>query len=708
MSAIPKLFRYVGPRLIKRAGRAINEDPSTWQTEVARAISNDHPYVDLEGSKIKMMQASPEEKKASGLIALKSGAAIHFSIRPESVRGKPELDSIEIMLDRGRLRHLNEQSYREAANNEPSKLDQNPSKNYSNPGTSNPYIGGMTGDQSPIGGHAHSQGILNSNFAHSIRNASGGVLGRFMTNSDMLARLDASLKQLNGLSQSAQMYGLHEAIGGNPKLHDSSIDEVPNAFILIRDTPSAHIMIFPNKERVSISTRELMDRLGDAFYPTMKAISLMGYAVVQNYVKMNSIDVDRLRMNTPAIQDQGWYNVSTGHPGFFQHRLKAYFCPNQISLDGSTMRKGIIFDNRGLWAEDCHCPFYGTKTYPPLIQGLGVRGQGTMWDLDRQAADGRGDHLDAMRAKNVVGPGGHAILFFEALGAATRPIKITRMADVIGAHPIIEGVTHTGEMVTMCLLDHISRPTRMDKVGLLAGANGLGYALPADVEFIWVNPTPIKLNDELVESTGAENLIGDMERAKTIKFAHIDETLWLMDKERFIDRHDLLCKIAHMGVPHNVLAKVASLKTGEEYQVKLYDPEEPVRMQKQASSEKMQRLVYNKPHLEHTLRWFAKAANEAAQGADQVAQQQPDAFDSTTVDGLLAMQFASTDTMVEIVKSESDFEEVEDKVAKMLLAAREGRTSLDEDGLVRALRGMGEANRAISQLKLELEVEGVL
>jgi hypothetical protein len=77
--------------------------------------------------------------------------------------------------------------------------------------------------------------------------------------------------------------------------------------------------------------------------------------------------------------------------------------------------------------------------------------------------------------------------------------------------------------------------------------------------------------------------------------------------------------------------------------------------------------------------------------------------DPRVMDRILSLQFVSDETLEELVDAEPLFEEVEDKVAKLLMAARQGEDSINEKATQRALKGIGMARNSLANLAVELE-----
>jgi hypothetical protein len=73
------------------------------------------------------------------------------------------------------------------------------------------------------------------------------------------------------------------------------------------------------------------------------------------------------------------------------------------------------------------------------------------------------------------------------------------------------------------------------------------------------------------------------------------------------------------------------------------------------------------------------------------------------MDSALSLQLVSSENLDKVIEAEPNFMEVEDKLARMLVAARGGEAAIDERGVSRALKGMGDAIRSLKTLRMAME-----
>lgn len=750
------LFRK--PRQLKTAGRKINEDPNTWQAEVARSIANDHPYVSLEGSKIKFNNQDTEQQRAHGAVVFKNGSGAMFFIRPEPLRGKPELDPIDILFHQGRLRHLNEQSYSEAMSADPNLLDKDKAKNYGQPSSGNAYVGKDTGDQSPMSTYGNPAQMLGGPGLQSVRTASC-LTGKIITNEDMLARLDRTLLQFTGLAQTAEIFGLKDAIyaSGEQAMRDTRGG--PSGAMLSR-IGLKFFITYPNGDRKYVTIDDLKAQLGPNFKPIMERVMSHGRVPIQTNVQLESVDAKGLRGVMPKITSNGTHHVRID--GDVTVPMRVY--TKIIGFDGGVGSKLLAYHPSGMWLTadeldglkttedelysnlDSEGPYrYKDKTskgrmyrgdsYMSSIDNAGSQGVestlrvneggsggglGGYWgtSLEPNAPAGLhshmcNEHIKQYAERNLMPPvkpgiGAHFILQFPELDMVTMPFVLTSVREMPNSkYPLFICKDISGKVFGYRLYDSIGRPMRapLDETRGW-GVNGPVYMVPA-------NSSPIPVASNPIEVVKYSVLPPDVQE---VKLARIGPGYWSIDGHTVRNHDQFVAMVADLGFKSEVIQKCASLKPDEEYSVYVKNAEiiadatgvrAVVKSANSAMAGKLRKIAGNSK-VASLLESFKRAAGEVAQGGDQVAKDAPEAFDAKTIDGLLMMQFADQDTMIEIVQAAPLFEDVENKVAQMLMAARTGKEMLDEEGLTRALRGMGDANKALSMLRLELEVEGVL
>jgi len=743
---------------VKEAGKAINEDPATWNTEVAKAMANEHSYASLQGAQIKMQRTDPGKGTAFGAIVFPNGSGAFFSIRPEPTRGKPELDPIDVLYDPAekRLMHFNRTSYGRVSDTSPSVVERNENQNYAPPGGNpNPYIGQQTGDVSPLPyGVASNQG-LSGGSSTNMRMASCGLISKFVQSDEYLARLNDSLSNFSGLSRAAEIYGLKDSLGpvGMPR----SVITGRGSNIVITRHGMKFWVHFENGLKKPITTHEIEALAGSSrFHDAMQQLMASNRIILENNTVLETVDMHSLESHIPTIEVSGPHYVQIS--GDVSIPMQVY--TETIGFDGTQAQKTIAFHADGVWIlsdllkgvpcakaclytsvmingnqdgarervakdfnkpnepfvggfrfigsnnkEDRHIPQEGAASMKGFYGGYRERGYETLQLLKGFCSE----------KPSPMAPGHWHILNLPSLNSATLPFKIVRYQEIKDDYPLVICESLNGKKFAFKNSDSIGRPQfTSHREGALWGLDMPVYLVPSAGTMVWVcGPTPLKITDSSYMQEGTtfkyddpDDKLRSMLKLKVVKTA---SDAWLVNGEQANNELHMFAKIAANKLGEEVALRASVMEVGEELDLRYKiastfsgSPEIAL------SSEQKKKLVKVAGRLGDVFRRFRKAANDLAEGADQTTKENPEAFNSETIDGILSMQVADQDTMIKIVESESEFKRVEHHIAQLLMAARAGKESLNEKGLARALRGIGEANQAISQIKIELQSEGVL
>jgi len=151
---------------------------------------------------------------------------------------------------------------------------------------------------------------------------------------------------------------------------------------------------------------------------------------------------------------------------------------------------------------------------------------------------------------------------------------------------------------------------------------------------------------------------------------------------------ELRMKLAMHGVDDEVLVDVMSMKEGQEK--KLYGLK--------YVAEKAKKEPETIPSGE--LGSLKVAAEEALKAVDEADDAKSD---PQVLDAVLSLQFVSEESLRDLLGADQLFEEVEDKLSRLLLASRQGEKSIHEQGVARALKGIGEAQKSLKTLAIELD-----
>lgn len=662
------LYR-IKPKLTKVAGRRISPNPQQWGADIIKSMRQDHPYADLAGASVEFRDADPDSGTAYGTIALSPNASVIFSIRPDTVQRKPELDPLDILVEKGRYRSLTEPAYREAMTASApgaATQPQNEQQRYSPPPQSNPYVGDMTGDVSPL--EAGNLGLSNVARVGTSRTASsGGLTPGLVVQRDTLGRLLNTLANYPHLSRAADAYGLKQSIvlaGAN--LLTGPEEHAPDAVLITKGPGLSFIVKFPNGESRACSRIDLEGMFMSATPQVMRQVMRHGMATVRAIAELGSVDLDSLSIQSPALIEAGTYNLDDGC-GCGTRRMEVV--KTVLDVDGR------VIDDKMWHAFD---PVTGAYLAPQAV----LRGMKTQPCYDGIVTDERKAAPGLTR------------FWFKELRALSPIIKVEKMIEVPGKDAIFIAQNVASKMrFGWRFVESLARPVPMPP----SEARNYGldvplYLMPVTAEMIPVMPSP-----DILESTSALK-VAQQER-EAVELRRISAHEWSVQGQSRNATDDLILKLACRGVPEARLLELWAAPAGHTDKLWLPRVAEPEAV-KVASKRRYSVEVHR------TIGELQKSAQEVAAGVDQAMGQGAPAVDPRTLDSVLALQLVSDENLLEILQAEPLFAEAEDKIARLVLAARLGKDTLDEDGLTRALRGMGSVHKALQILRVEQEQMG--
>lgn len=672
-----ELFRPKYRPMEKTAGTKISQNPQQWPAEVQKALASQHPYIDDQEVDLKMNYLDPEEKRAFGAVIVHGKVAVLFSIRPGEQTGRVELDPLDVMFvpnedgSDGQFRHINEDSFREATRqDEVGDVYPESDDPYSKLPPGNEYIGDMTGDVTPLewSGYPNSFGGSGA-----MRTAGCGLLSKVLKKDQDIDQLIRLLDTHNGVNRAATALGLRDSLAAL----EPEGDKQENPFdtsgaVQIRRDKSNHMFVdFDKGGTQPISSVELKEILQERFQGVMRKVMKDGWAIIRDFPTVRSAEVPAFSVMPTEVEKGGWYRVVT-KGGDMEPAL---VCTQMCDFDGQTIRSQKIISPEGKYDEG--------RVY------TGVSTQERQYPIGEVRSGAKGCFLD------------------ESSGyVATPNIKIKRTTTMPDEGTVVIATRmDTMEDIGLVMVDNLLRPQRVMPDDYPRGVvPENAYYFPRCFQFL-----ETKGSLKGLDASETENLkkVQDKRPVATLRknagWYHLagDIQGGSVNEPRMLEPQ-MRMKLASLGVDDYVIKKAAKMDEGQ-LELRGLRPSR-FRAPKTASlsirEAAKQSLVTRR-----ALNEFEKSAAEAMAGYDEAMQaENPDPLeDPQTLDAILSLQFISDETLEEISDSDNLLEMTEDKLAKMLMAARQGEKSIHEKGVQRALQGVGEARKSLKTLQIELD-----
>lgn len=137
----------------KIAGHKLPANAQMWQTEVTKYLASQHPYLDLSQISISFKNLDPVKGAAVGSVSIPDHEiVVPVIISRPGPGADPELKPMDVFLHKGKAHHLSPRSIQQLAHDPQIGTPAPRSTAQGGPRSmgSNPYIGDMTGDASPL------------------------------------------------------------------------------------------------------------------------------------------------------------------------------------------------------------------------------------------------------------------------------------------------------------------------------------------------------------------------------------------------------------------------------------------------------------------------------------------------------------------------------------------------------------------------------
>jgi len=672
---------YTTPEMEKVAGTPLPDDYKQWRSEVLKALVSQHSYIDPSQTKIVFQDVDPEEHTAWGFIIIgDKKAAVLFSIRPNQDTNNVELDPLDVMFADGSFQYLNEDSLHAAIDSQHAGRvypETTQEEEYGNAPSENEYVGDMTGDVTPLeySGYPAAYGG-----PRAMSMASCGALSRVVRDQTDVSQLFNLLSNYDGVNAAAEAVGLDDSLE-NLKSGVKPPHTGTNLVHVVQKEDGQLMVVFQDGESRSISITDIKEMFPEDFRNILRRVLGRGWAIIRDFPTVKSVEAPVLDTMPAPLEEGGWCRLVDTDG----EKTNGVVAMRMMDFDGQTIRKqkAVTEDNE----------------YTTGKALLGVR-----------MSEDPDDH--PMVGSDLT-PGTTGCFCDESFTPTMTPnIKINHVSEMPDEPTLVSATRlDTGEEIGLVVSSGMTQPRKVDsrfQSDYDAIPNPC-YYLPEHMLFLEVSPGEIELADKgkqnsiqntdkrsetkLFKNANRYSLVGETEHGD-IEFQHMDEV-------------ECRTKLARLGADDYAIEQC--MEMGDQSEQTLYGLRVHDRFKVASADSPIEQLPDDVVQ-KHVTR-LKEAANAAIEGANAVLNEQvggkqegtPDMQDNDSLNAILSLQFVSEETLDELVQSLPLFEEVEDRLAKMLMAARQGEDTIQEKPVQRALRGLGEAKNSLRMLAVELK-----
>lgn len=646
------MFKIKQKKMTKTAGTPLPKDTRTWPSEVLKGVVNQHPYIDASKINLSFSNLDPESG-ASGVVRIDKKAAVPFYIRENKITGKKELDPLDVVYDGEKYQSLDEVSYasvQDSANSIGKLVDKSQAPN------KNKYVGDQTGDVTPL------EWTPQMPFGPGkMSTASCGITTSMLRNHHDMARLKSLLASHSGINSVLSDIGIGGPLESMMNESSESLSPKENT-VYIRPYANASTFTVTHTDGVTkiVNIGDLRRMLADDFPTAVRQVRSNGYYLYSNLPRAKSSDVGGIpwmNVSTPVTLS-GRYMTGSGRRFVFS---------NVIDFDGTNvLGMQLAVDEN-------------TRSYARGEKFVG-------YPVNQMPED---DLLPEASKYDVIVEGSKGVFAYVSNGVAvcTRPFVVESVVELPGLSDNAMVVSSsTGLKIGLVPLSDIIRPQEI-RPEMLAPYRGIlpvkSYYIPTHMTFLFLgdNETIADLGAlkfsrpevTLHKNAGTFSIVGKLESGRLINMSRVSE-------------EDAVVKMASFGASEKTINKVIHARDGESLKAYgLLDPEADVEV-KVASVD---------------LSEFRKLAADALKAVDESIA--GGAADAQVADAVVSMQFIDDENLQEVIGSDNIFAECEDKLARMLLASRQGESSIEEVGVQKALKGLGAARRSLKKLAIELD-----
>jgi hypothetical protein len=650
-----------------------------WQTEISKHLASQHPYLELDDLQINFRQMDAVKGAAVGAVVIPDKEiAIPIIIERPGPGADPELKPLDVFLHKGAAKHLNPQNIKTVTHNP--QIGEAVSNQTAGGGPramgSNPYIGDLTGDASPLEYSGQASPFAGPFDAFSVKAASHShvealcKLGYMHPNdlTNFRQMLATNPQVLQGSSNNLQLIELLMRYKQPAAIPSAPNVLRPNIVQVWRDPMGALSYKFSGGQESKTSRAELQKILGDKFNEAMAKVDSVGSYMLAEEVFQASWDTARPKSEIKPITEDGLYMVS----GRSKETYHGFVCQKVMRLNGESLplKLFVTVDGRYAMAGD----LFGVK-------------------LTRK------NRLPARAPTS--GQTGVFVSYIHGTPVATVPLRINGVITVptddenktMTIFNVADPVT--GELFSAIPQDGVLGFQRMLEIEPTAMSQTRGdvYYIPKDVDWVSINqPVDVaKSSDQL------EKVSTFLEEKSITELAFNGSGFYLsaeFDKEASFEFADVSRPQARellfsMGMAHedveNALGHVRDHR-GMEGSLKIaglnFPQSRGYRIEEKESewipSKETEQVIFSmRPDVD-----MLKAAAQA---------------DGESLDAMLSLHFVTPQNIRYFVDHIDTFEDVVSRLAALLVSVRLGMKHVNEQAVKDAMEGL---SRVVSQLRL--------
>jgi hypothetical protein len=340
-----------------------------WQTEITKYLASQHPYLELENITINFKRLDAVKGAAVGTVAIpEKEISIPIIIGRPGPGADPELHPMDVFLHEGKAHHLNPRSLQQLAHDPQIGVPAPLSSAQGGPRSigSNPYIGDMTGDASPLEYSGQSSPFAGPFDAFSVKAAELRETGSLVEDMAKLGYLHpndltnfrrmlaTNPQMLQGSSNNLNLIELLMRYK-KPAALPSTPDVVrPNVVQVHRDPMTGELFyMFSGGAATKTTKAELRTILGDKYNDAMAKVNAVGSYIIAEEVNQATWEPTKtMGSEARPITGDGIYMVrgkgNDSYHGFVAQkvmRLNGESLPVKlfVSRDGRYALSGELF-----------------------------------------------------------------------------------------------------------------------------------------------------------------------------------------------------------------------------------------------------------------------------------------------------------------------------------------------------------------------------
>lgn len=663
--------------LEKVAGTPIPDDYKQWKSEVLKALIGQYPFIrDDHSLDVKFDDVDAEQKTAWGIIKLDNQAAIVFTIRPNNDTNQTELDPLDVMFNGDKFQYLSEHALRKALDElQPGRPfpKGDPKDEYTNAPSDNEYVGDLTGDVTPLEytGFPSSYGG-----PRAMSMASCGVTSRVVRTDRDVNRLFALLNDYNGINEAAQTLGLDDTLENLRTGMSESTSHVEVGHVQQREDGNL-VVTFDNGDEKVINHKELKEIAPDEYKDILRNVLDGGEYIIRDFPTLKSVEAPAINTLPAPFEKGGWGEVVKEDGD----TVEGVVATQMFDFDNGTIKKQKIVSN--------------DQRFATAQKMIGVN---KSEDLD--------DHpiVQSSLTRNSTG-----CFLDESFEPTMSPnVRIQTVVSGDGQPTYMRGQRlDMMKPIEFIVVENLVNPCEIpgDRSTDYDLETDEAYYLPAHLKWIDLELERIDVLDKgrsnaspsqtqsnqtrLFKNARRYTLQGTTARGKTIEKKHMPEA-------------EMKATLARYGADDHAIEKAASMNDNS---MTFYDLRD--QLGDTVDKEAAEKVPVPTEHVDKTIQTLKEAGKATIEGANAVLNQngpgKDDLENPDTLDSILSIQFVSEETLSELVQSLPLFKEVEDRLAKLLMASRQGEESIHEKGVQKALEGVGKTRRSLQSLAVELE-----